>query len=123
MLDEIDISEAELIPLSTVLVGLVNSYNQLVQDINNGQVALDDNTAGQVRALLSDLYQWAQYALDNIQPVLAHLGLPDAWMWELGQLVNGCNTAITTLDGATTAALAVAVAPATTTNTASDNNT
>lgn len=96
-LSEIDISEANLIPLATTLAGHVATYNTWVQAINGGT---EDLSACHhvLTDLLTDIYDLAKLAYDAIQPlgaVIEPLGMPDdfGWAWELGQLMNATHTA------------------------------
>ncbi len=102
-LDEIDISEAQLIPMATTLHTLVDTYNQWVQAVNADPSTLAAN-APTMHQLLDQIHDLASMAFDNIQAPLNQmipaLGLPAdfGWSWELGQLVNACTTARNQVD-------------------------
>lgn len=107
-LSEIDISEANLIPLAATLAGHVATYNSWVRAINDGTEDLAANQQTLTDTLAS-IYDLAKIAYDAIQPlgeVIEPLGMPDdfGWTWELGQLMNATHTATQEINDELTAA-------------------
>ncbi|MGI8667329.1 MAG: hypothetical protein ACR2N4_15110 [Jatrophihabitans sp.] len=96
-LSPIDISETELLPTAQNLVANITAYNQWVDAVNRDGITQDIHTT--MSGILDAIRALAQGAFDSIGAAMGQwipaLGMPGdfGWSWELGQLINGCNTA------------------------------